>query len=666
MSLRMRLSLAFVFVVLAPLLIAAVLVARGVPKSGDDVASLRAEAAASGAAALLSRECAASQQMAQSVAWESRAATPRRAVRDAVSDGASYAALLRPSGSVVAQAGRLPTPAAQQVAQSSPTVLGSCERGAGASPYISVARVPVVSDGGGTAGAVVVARPLGSGLLNALSSAAGGDVTLVDGGTVIASTLPADEAADAAAHAARIVSAGHPLRIGDFVYDAVGPGPGRSVTVMVRSVRGSDSSGLAQELIAVVVAALVLAVAIGWLLARMTTRPLVELASAAGRVAEGDLETRIPIQSGDEVGQLAVAFNEMTDRLRAYIQALRGSRDELRRNLARLGDTLSGTHDLNRILAVIVDTATTSVRASGAVLLMSSAGRGDLFVKVARGVDGFSVGDRVRLGEGVLGVVGGSGEPVRGWADAAGHLLPADAPHDGEGHSVLAVPLRRSGRVLGVLALYDRVDAPTFDGSDLETIRSFSAQATVAIDNVLLHQEAQRLSITDGLTGLWNFRYFTMNFAKEIERAARFHRPLALLVLDLDKFKDVNDAHGHQRGDSVLIELATRVSAEIREVDTFARYGGEEFVLVLPETDASGAAKAAERVCEVVRHRAFGHHDEEPLRITVSVGVAVFPGHGTTAADLVRSADAALYAAKEAGRNGWRMAGELEVAGRGE
>jgi diguanylate cyclase (GGDEF)-like protein len=232
---------------------------------------------------------------------------------------------------------------------------------------------------------------------------------------------------------------------------------------------------------------------------------------------------------------------------------------------------------------------------------------------------------------------------------------------------MLAVPLKRSGRVLGVVGLYDPVDRPEFDEGDLETIRTFSAQATVAIDNVLLHQEAQRMSITDGLTGLWNYRYFTMNFAKEIERAARFRRPLALLLLDLDKFKAVNDAHGHQRGDSVLIELATRVSAEIREVDTFARYGGEEFVLVLPETDAAGAGQAAERVCQVVRHRAFGHEGEEPLRITVSVGVAVFPEHGTTAAGLIRAADTALYAAKDAGRDGWRIASDLEVAaGRGD
>jgi len=185
----------------------------------------------------------------------------------------------------------------------------------------------------------------------------------------------------------------------------------------------------------------------------------------------------------------------------------------------------------------------------------------------------------------------------------------------------------------------------------LSTIRAFANQATVAIDNVLLHQEAQRLSITDGLTGLWNYRYFQMTIDKEIERASRFGRPLSVLMLDLDKFKAVNDTYGHQRGDSVLIELATRIKGAIREVDTLARYGGEEFVLILPETDVTGALQTAEKVCELVRNRRFGSTDEEPLRLTISVGLAVYPDHASTPAGLVKAADTALYAAKGAGRD---------------
>ena len=135
---------------------------------------------------------------------------------------------------------------------------------------------------------------------------------------------------------------------------------------MVLSVDRPQVDGLEALVVAVLVAALVLSALIGWLLARVTTRPLVELSEAAARVAGGDLDTRIAVRSRDEVGRLAAAFNEMTDELRSYITELQTSRDELRRNLARLGDTLSGTHDLGRILTVILDTAISSNRRSGA------------------------------------------------------------------------------------------------------------------------------------------------------------------------------------------------------------------------------------------------------------------------------------------------------------
>ena len=120
---------------------------------------------------------------------------------------------------------------------------------------------------------------------------------------------------------------------------------------------------------------------------------------------------------------------------------------------------------------------------------------------------------------------------------------------------------------------------------------ALAGQAAIAVDNVMLHSEAQRASTIDSLTGLWNFRYLTDSLNREIERAIRFDRSLSLLMLDLDWFKRVNDTHGHQRGDDVLREFATRVTVEIREVDTLARYGGEEFVLVLPETSTDGAVR---------------------------------------------------------------------------
>jgi diguanylate cyclase (GGDEF)-like protein len=229
--------------------------------------------------------------------------------------------------------------------------------------------------------------------------------------------------------------------------------------------------------------------------------------------------------------------------------------------------------------------------------------------------------------------------------------------------TVIAVPIESSSQLIGVLALYGREVPGPFDAEDLDTINSLARQAAIGIENVMLHQEAQRLSITDGLTGLWNQRYFQMRLTQEVERAIRFRRSISLLVLDIDFFKRVNDRFGHQRGDAVLIELAHRLMRAVRaQVDTVARYGGEEFVLILPETPAEGARIVAEKIRESVASERFGNEQEEPIEVTVSIGVACFPHHGAAPQALLRSADQALYEAKGRGRNRVVLVDELDEA----
>jgi diguanylate cyclase (GGDEF)-like protein len=374
-------------------------------------------------------------------------------------------------------------------------------------------------------------------------------------------------------------------------------------------------------------------------------------------VAKGDLDTAITT-AGDEgeAGRLGSAFNQMTGELRRSLSDLERSREELRDSLERIGEALTSTHDLDGLLQVVLETALATLDTRAGVVLYRSADQLQLVGELGLHEAGLNAPAVVASGTGVLGRVVSSGSQVRGRLGSGPvELQPTETePSTGD---ILAVPLRSMGTVIGVLALYDRNDGRPFDAADEDALGTLAGQASIAIDNVQLHQEAQRLSTTDALTGLWNFRYLSMSLAREIERSTRFDRPLAVLMLDLDHFKSVNDTHGHPRGDTVLRELAHRVQEQIREVDTFARYGGEEFVVVLPETTVEGAAQLAERICVAVHREPFRHDGEEPLDVTVSIGGAAFPEHGSSPATLMRAADKALYVAKAEGRDRWHVPG---------
>jgi diguanylate cyclase (GGDEF)-like protein len=249
---------------------------------------------------------------------------------------------------------------------------------------------------------------------------------------------------------------------------------------------------------------------------------------------------------------------------------------------------------------------------------------------------------------GVTVTVRGVGEP--GAFDPALPLAIAAAPRpDGQVDSAVVAVTIAAGSAAAILA--------ALLGWWL------SGLATRPLDRLLSNmEETRRLSVTDELTGLGNVRHLTESLRLEIERATRFGRALGVLVLDLDHFKRVNDGFGHRAGDEVLVEFATRVRGIIREVDLAFRQGGEEFVVLLPETDVSGSLTAARRIGEEIRSRPFriasrrDGLDDVPIPVTVSIGIAVFPRHARTGAEVLDAADDALYAAKEAGRDTFVLA----------
>jgi diguanylate cyclase (GGDEF)-like protein len=188
-------------------------------------------------------------------------------------------------------------------------------------------------------------------------------------------------------------------------------------------------------------------------------------------------------------------------------------------------------------------------------------------------------------------------------------------------------------------------------------------QAAVRLDGAL--REQQRLAVTDGLTGLYNRRFFEEVLRLEVDRAVRGEGRMALLVCDLDHFKHVNDAHGHQSGDAVLVEAATRLRRALRTTDVLARYGGEEFVVILPDADAETALEVAERCRQALSGEPIRLHSGSWITIGGSFGLAAFsdnPACSRDAGSLIRRADRALYAAKDAGRDRVVLAPDDEEA----
>lgn len=404
-------------------------------------------------------------------------------------------------------------------------------------------------------------------------------------------------------------------------------------------------------LLVLLLLAVIATAVLAFVLARLIARPLEELTEGARAIVGGRFDHRIPVRSKDEVGQLALSFNEMSDHLHTTITDLESSRDQLQRTVDRVGATLRSTHDMGQILDSILSTASDAVLADAGCLWLFTGTRDELYPALSRGVDQDAL-DRLRVGEGIAGLAAERGITVKLPTEGGG---PKHSRNEPRFPVTLAVPLYSAQRVTGVIALY-REGAVPFDQKDLDTVVFLAEQGGVAIENVLLHEDAQRLSLTDGLTGVWNRRYLQMQFRQTLASANRFDRPFSVLMLDLDNFKDVNDTHGHQRGDAILIEFAQRAGAALREIDTFVRYGGEEFVCLLSETDISGARTTAEKIRQTIASDPFTAVGEEPVSVSVSIGVACYPLHGNGYQSLIEAADQALYQAKEDGRDRVRVA----------
>ena len=215
--------------------------------------------------------------------------------------------------------------------------------------------------------------------------------------------------------------------------------------------------------------------------------------------------------------------------------------------------------------------------------------------------------------------------------------------------SVIVAPLVTKGITLGAISL-ESTQVGAFNDSDMRMLSSFAATATVALNNAHLHEEVQKLAITDSLTGLYNRRGFFELGQREVERSRRFNRPLVAIMLDVDRFKFINDLYGHPVGDRVLQVVAKRCAENLRRIDLLGRFGGDEFTLLLPETDIYRARGVAERLRHCVETSPV-ETGRGLVEVTVSLGIARATTSTPDLDVLIGRADAAMYLAKQAGRN---------------
>jgi len=269
-------------------------------------------------------------------------------------------------------------------------------------------------------------------------------------------------------------------------------------------------------------------------------------------------------------------------------------------------------------------------------------GTKEIEIKAEAGATAHAKGKRIPLGTGILGRVARTGERALVQNALPGNLTGILS----DSRAVLCIPMTYGEMLLGVLNIESR-NENAFSPQDVLILNTLADLLATALHNAFHYQKLQQQSITDGLTGIKTRRFFWEALSAEWKRASRSGRPFSVVLIDLDKFKEVNDTMGHFEGDLVLARVGRLLEQKSRQSNVVARYGGDEFVVLMPDTGAEQAQVLAERLRQwIASDPMLGEH-----QVTGSFGVASFPMHGFSIEDIIRVADAGMYVSKRSGGN---------------
>jgi diguanylate cyclase (GGDEF)-like protein len=449
------------------------------------------------------------------------------------------------------------------------------------------------------------------------------------------------------------------------------------LTVEEPSLRAQVSDVFLSALWSILGFTVVLVAAVALSLRLLLTQKLKRLARAMRRAEGGDFVVRAPDLGDDELGSLARSFNGMLekltefkvteidtqrdlDRARADLQ-LKAELESVNGRLATRVDelevvfdfvrTIASTLDLDEVLSRITAVLPTRLKVDRfSIMLLNQ----DAKLEVLKGfpANEGSEGLLFELGEGIAGHAAFSRKSVYVPDLEQEQRFKVLNPSVMRGRGcLLSIPMLHGSELLGVLN-FERTQKADFDREEIEYFSAVADQAAIAVQNARLHQQTVALSVTDPLTGVYNRRYLFQQIEAEVSRSKRYGTPVSLVMIDIDHFKHLNDAAGHQAGDVALKEVCQNLRRIVRKVDTVARYGGEEFVVLLPQVARDEALEVAEKLRRAVEEHPFEVGRVQPGgKVTISVGVATLPLDGSEQARLVDAADSALYASKRGGRN---------------
>ncbi len=326
-------------------------------------------------------------------------------------------------------------------------------------------------------------------------------------------------------------------------------------------------------------------------------------------------------------------------------------------SLVGMLDDLAADQSYRNLPQTVLDRSAELLLAEQGSILLLEKETGVLLLEASKGeFDEPTQPVRVLKGVGIAGKVAEMGEPILVEDIERDPRVGKKSRARYKTVSFVSVPLKIGNRIVGVMNFADKISGKFFDDVDLHLARTCASHAAIVLDRKNMCEEAERLkqeATTDTLTGLLNRGYMLNRLREELARSERFAKVMSLMMLDLDGFKNINDALGHGTGDRVLKMISQAMAGAVRSIDIIGRYGGDEFMIILPETDAFFAVNIAERVrSDIARvdiaRETMGRITE---KMTTSIGIATFPSHGTSPEVLVDHADEALYRAKKGGRD---------------